>query len=153
MLSYVVLNFLFLLISMLLTGINTLWACFFDHHTGWINPGTSCTAYTFLCSGVSVTSLTLFYSVSYSLFASQLSSLLFGVFKSPFQLRQFSKSDILSDELSSSLSEGWWSIDLIACTYSTCVCPAGRPFAAYAGGRGNLSDNVNRAARPCWKFD
>jgi len=38
-------------------------------------------------------------------------------------------------------------------TFITWVCTAGRPFADKAGGKGNLSDNLNAAAPSCWKFD
>jgi hypothetical protein len=95
----------------------------------------------------------LFSSISDSLSASQSFSLLFGLSKSPFQLSQFSVSEMLSDELSSSLSVGWRSILLIQRTFNSSVRPPGRYFADKAGGTGDLSDNLNAAGPSWWKFD
>jgi hypothetical protein len=77
---------------------------FLDHRIGQINPGTFGAVLTFPCYGVSESSLPLSSSISDSLSASQSSSLLFGLSKSPFQLSQFLVSEMLSAELSSSRS-------------------------------------------------
>jgi hypothetical protein len=65
---------------------------------------------------------------------------------SPFQFSQFSVSEMLAGELSSSLSAGWRLIRLIRRKFNTSVRPQGRSFADKAGGTGDFSDNLNAAA-------
>jgi len=60
---------------------------------------------------------------------------------------------MLLGALSLSLSDGWRSILLIQRTFNTLVHPPGLTFADKAGGKGDLSDNLNAAAPSCWKFD
>jgi len=126
---------------------------FFDYGIGWINSGTFGAAHTFHSNVVSESSLPLSCSVSDSSSRSKSSSLLFGLSTSPFQISQLSVSQMLSGELSSSLSAGWWSIHLIQQTFNTGVRPPGRSFADQAGGTGDFSDNLNAAAQSCRKCD
>ena len=152
-LSYSHLIPLFLLVSIILTVINTFSTFFFDCRVGPINPGTFSAALTFRCSGVHQFSLWLSRYISHSLSALQTSSLLFGLSKSPFQWRQFSVSEMLSGELCSSVLAGWPSIRLIGWTFNRCVHPPWRFFADKAGSTGDFSDNYNAATPSCWKFD
>jgi len=85
--------------------------------------------------------------------AAQPSSLSFELSKSPFQLRQFSVSEMLSGTLSSSLWTGWWLIFWIWQTFKIWVRPPGRIFAGKGGGKGDLSDNLNAAAPSCLTSD
>jgi hypothetical protein len=70
----------------------------------------------------------------------------FILFKSPFQLSQFSVSDILLCELSSCWSASWQSIYVIRGTIETLVGSRGMYPAEKAGGTGDQSDNLNAAA-------
>jgi len=92
-------------------------------------------------------------SISDSSSATQSSSLVSGLSKSPFQLSQSSVSEMLSGAQSSSPSTGWWLILRIRRTFMIWVLPPGRAFADKAGGKGDLSDNLNAAAPSCWKSD
>jgi len=74
--------------------------------------------------------------------ASQSSSLSFGLAKSPFQLSQFSVSEMLSGALSSSHSAARWSILLIGWTFNTWVHPPGQSIADTTGCKGDLADNI-----------
>ena len=150
-LSYFFLIPLVLLISIILTVINAFSTFFFVCCIGRINPGTFGAALTFHCSGVSESTLPFSSSISDSLSASQSSSLAFGLSRSPFQLRRFSVSEMLSGELSSSLSAGWRSIRLFRRTSNIWVHHPGRSFADKAGGTGDFSDNLNTATPSCWK--
>jgi len=144
---------LFLLVSIILTVTNAFSTLFFDCRRGQISPERFGAALTFSTSRVSEPSLRLSSSISDSLSASQSSSRSFGLSKSPFQLSQFSVSEMLSGELSSSLSAGWQSIHLIRRIFNTGVRPPGRSFPDKAGGTGDYSDNLNAAAPSWWKFD
>ena len=143
---------IFLLVYIVLTVINTVSALFWDRCVAWINPGTFCEQLSCRCSGVSQSSMLLSSSMSDSLSASQSTLLSFGLSKSSFQSSQFSVSEMLSGAPSSTLYAGWRSICLIGRTFNTWVCPPGRCFADYAGGKGDFSDNLNAAAPSCWKF-
>jgi len=72
---------------------------------------------------------------------------------SPFLSIQVSVSKMISGALSLSLLGGWQSIVSIWQTFNTWVRPPGRSFAVKAGGKGDLSDNLNEASPSCWKFD
>ena len=152
-LSYFFLFPLFLLDSIALTVTNPFSACFIDFHVGRINPGTFGAALTTQCSAHSDALMPLHGSMSDSSSASHSTSLLFGLSNSPFQLSQFSVSEMLSGALSSSLSNGWQLIYQFRQTFNTLVCPPGRFFVDIAGGKGDLSDNLNAAAPSCCKFD
>jgi len=136
-----------------LAVINPFSACFVDLGAGRINPGTFDAALMTLCSGLSDALMPLPNSVWDSSSALQWSSLWFGLSRSPFQLSQFSVLEMLSVALFSSLSTGWPSILPIQHTFNTWVSSPGRFFADKAGGKGDLSDNLNPAAPSCWKFD
>jgi len=138
-LSYFFLILLFLLVSIILTVIIVFSAFFFDCQISQMNPGTFGAALTFRCSRVSESSLLLSSSIFDWMSASQSFLLLFGLSKSPFQLSQFSVSEMLSGELSLSLLAGWWSIGLIERTFNSWVRPPGRSFADKAGGTGDSS--------------
>jgi len=144
---------LFLLISIILTVIHTFSTFCVDHHVGRINQETFGAAHTVWCSGVSESSLLSSGSISDPLSAFPSSSLWFGLSMSPFQLSQFSVSELLSGEVSSSLSAGWQWIHLIRRTFNTWVCPPGRSCIDKYGGIGDFSDNLNAAAPSCWKRD
>jgi len=77
----------------------------------------------------------------------------FGLSNSPFQFSQSSVSEMLSGALSSSLLTGWCLILRTQRTFKIWVCPPGRSFANKAGGKGDLSDNLNAAAPSCCKSD
>jgi hypothetical protein len=91
--------------------------------------------------------------ISDSLCASPSSFLAFGLSMSPFQLSQFSVSENLSGELSSSISAGWRSIYLILRTFNIWVCPQGRYFADNNGGTGDFSHNIDADRPLTWKSD
>jgi len=137
---------LFLLVFIILTVSNVFSTFFFDCRIGQISPGTFRAALTFRTFGVSELSLPLSSSRCNSLSDSQSSSQSFGISKSPFQLSQCSVSEMLSGELSSSLSAGWRTICLIQRTFNSSVRPPGRSFADKAGGTGDFSNNLNAAA-------
>ena len=150
-LSYCFLIPLFLLVSNVLTIINIISSCVLDFRVGRINPGTFSAALTSRCCGHSGSLMPLSGSISDSKSALQSSSLSFGLSKSPFQLSQFLVLDMLFGALTSSLSTGWWSILLIWRTLNISVRPPGRFFADTAGGKGDVSDNVNAATPSGWK--
>jgi len=152
-LSYFVLIPLFILISIILTIINAFSTCFFDRGVGQINAGTLGVAHTFRCSVVSESPLLLSSCISDSLSASQSSSLLFKLSRSPFQLSQFAVCEMLSGELSTSLSAGWQSTWFIQQTFNTSVRLPVQSFADKAVGTGDYSDNLNAAAPLCSKCD
>jgi len=81
----------------------------------------------------------------------QLSSLSFGLSKSPFHLSQYSVSEMHSGVLSSSRSTGWRLILQIRWTFNIWVRPSGKSFADKNGGKGDLPGNLNAAASSCWK--
>jgi len=151
--SYCFLFPLLLLVSILLTIINTYATCFFDHCVGQINPWTFGAALAFCCSGAFISLIPLSCSISDSLSASQSSLLSFGLSQLPFQSRYILVSEILSGELSLSLLADWWSTRLIHRIFNIWVCSPGRFFADRAAGAGDLSDNLNAAAQSRWKFD
>ena len=152
-LSYLSLIPLFLLVSIALTITNTISACCFDFHIGRINQGMFGGGMTSRCSGLSGSSTPLSRSISISLSASQSSCLSFGLSKSRFECSQFSLSKMLSGVPSSSLSTGWQSILLIRWTFNIWVHPPWRTFGDKAGGKGDLSANLNAAAPSCWNSD
>ena len=152
-LSYFFLSPFFLLASIALTVINSFSAVFIILRVGQINPGTFGAALTTQCSGLSEALLPLSASILDSSSASQSSSQLSRLSKSPFQLSQFLLLEMLSGTISSLLSAGWQLILLIRQTFNTGVCPPGRSFAHKAGGKDDLSDNVNAATPSCWKLD
>ena len=85
--------------------------------------------------------------------ATQSSSQLFRLSKSPFQFSQSSVSEMHPGALSSSLSTGWQLILRIWRTFKIWVLPPERSFADEADGKGDLSDNLNTAVTSCWKSD
>jgi len=87
---------LFLLVSIVLTVIKTIWVSFFYLHVGRINPRSFGAKLTSHCSGVSGSSARLCSSMSASLSASQCYSLSFGLSKSQFQSSQYLASEMLS---------------------------------------------------------
>jgi len=153
MLSYFFFTPLFLLILPALTITNTFWACLFDFRVGQINPGTFGTALTSCCSGQSGSSMLLSCSISDSTSATRLSSLSFGLSKSPFRLCQYSESEMLADALPSSHLTGWWLILQMRRKFNISVRPPGRFSADKGGGKGDPSDNLNAAPPACWKSD
>jgi len=152
-LSYFCFPPLFLRVSTALTVTNTFSACLFDFRVGRTNPGTFGAALTSCCSGHSGSSMPLLGPISDSSSAAQSCSLSFALSKSPFQFSQSSVSEMLWGALSSSHSTGWWLILRIWRTFKIWVRPPGRFFADKAGGKGDLSDNLNAAAPSCWKSD
>ena len=144
---------LLLLVSIARTVINPFSAFCIDLHVGQINPGIFGAALTTQCSGLSDASIPWSGAILHSLLALQCSSLSSELSRSPFDRNQFSVSEMLSGALNSSLSTGWLSIRLIQKTFNIWVWPPGRSFADKAGGKGDLSDNVNAAAPSYWKFD
>jgi len=62
------------------------------------------------------------------------------------QLGQFLVWEMLSGALSESPLDGWRLIFLIHSSFNTWVYPPGSSFADPAGGKGDLSDNLNAAA-------
>jgi len=142
-----------LLVSIALMVINTFSAFLFDLQVGKINPVAFGVRFTSCYSGLSGSLMPLSRSTSDSLSASQSSSLSFGSSKSAFLLSQFSLSEMFSGTLSSSLSAWLQSILLIWQTFNTWAYPPARSFADKAGGKGDLSVNVNAAAPSCSKFD
>jgi len=152
-LSYILLFPFFLHLSIVLTVINTCWACAVELHVGQINPGTFCAPQTSHSSEVSGWSTESSSSMSDSLSASQSSLVSFGLSKSHFQWSHFSVSEMHSGSLSSSLAAGWRWILRVWRTFNTWVCPAGRSFADKDGSIDDLSDNLNATAISCWKSD
>jgi len=143
----------FLHVSIALTITNTSSACLFDFHVGQTNPGIFGVALTFCCTWHSGSSMPLLCAILDSLSAMQLFSPSFGLDTWSFQLSQSSLSEMLSDALSSSLSNGWWLILRIQQTFTIWVHSPGRSFSNTAGGKGDLSDNLNAAAQSCSKSD
>jgi len=152
-LSYFFFPPLFLRVSAALTVLKTFSACVFDFRVSRTTPGTFGTALTSCCPGHSGSSMQLFCSISESSSAAQSSSLSFGLSKLPFQCSQSSVSEMFSGALSSSLSTGWRLILRIRRTFKIWVRPPRSSFADKAGGKGDLSDNLNAAAQSCWKSD
>jgi len=142
---------LFLCVSTALTVTNTFSACLFDFRVGRTNPGTFGAVLTSCCSAHSESSMPLFCFISHSSSSAESSLMPFGLSKLPFQLSQSSVTEMLSGSLSSSLSPGWWLILRIWRTFKIWVLFPGRSFADKAGGKGDLSDNLNAAAPSCWK--
>jgi len=128
-------------------------ACLFAFRVGRINPVTFGSALISRCIGHSGSSIG--WSCSYQIQRPrvQSSSLSFGLSNSPFQWSQSSASKMLSGALSSSLPTGWQLIVRIRRIFNTWVHPPWRSFADKAGGKGDLSDNLNAAAPSCWKSD
>jgi len=133
--------------------INNFSAIFFEIHVGQINLGTLGVAIRSPCSSLSRSSMPLSSSIWDKLSASLLSSLAFGLAQSTFQSRHVSESEMLWGVLSSTISAGWRSILLILRPFKTWVHSTGRCFADKAGGKDDLSDNINAATPSCWKFD
>jgi len=152
-LPYIFFHHLFLRVSSALTVITTFSTGLFDFRIGRTNPGTFRVALTSCCSRHSGSSIQWLCSITEPSSAAQSSSLSFGFSKSPFLFSQSSVSEMLSCVLSLSLSTGWRLIIQIRQTFSIWVHPPGRSFASKAGGKGNLSDNLNAAAPSCWKSD
>ena len=144
---------LFLLVSTALTITNTLSACLFDFRGGWIDPGTFSVVHTSCCSGHSGSSMWLPGSTLDWTSAVQLPSLSFVLSRSSCQFSQSSVSEMLSGTLLTSVSTEWWFILLIPRIFNIWVRPPGRFFADKAGGKGDLSDNLNAAAPSCYKSD
>jgi len=143
----------FLLVSIVLTVINTNSACFCDLRVGWINPGTFSAALTSRSSACSGSSSPLASSMLDSLSASQSGSTSFALSNTQSQSRQLSVFKRISGMLSSSPSAGCRTILQIRQTFNTWVPPPRTSCAKEAGGKGDLSDNVNAAAPSRWKFD
>jgi len=142
-----------LLVSIPLTVTNPLSALLFEFHVGQINMGTSGVAHPSRCSGFSGSLMALSSTKSDATSSSQSSSLSFGWSKSPVQFSPFSVSELLSGALPISLWTGWRLILFLWPAFNTWVCPPGRSFADRAGGKGDLSDNLNAAAPSCWQSD
>jgi len=153
MLSYFFWFPLFHLVSIALTATINFSAFFFYLHDGQMNLGTFGVAQTPHCSGVSGSSMPLSRSTSDSSSASQLSSLTFQLSMSSFQLSQFAVLEMLLSALYSYLSARKRSIFLIHHAFNIWVSLTKRSFADKAGGRGDLSYNLNAAAPSCWMFD
>jgi len=152
-LSYFFFPPLFLRVSIPLTVTNTCSAFHFDFRVGQTNRGTFGAAHTSCGSGHSGSSMPVFGSISDSSSAAQSSSLLFGFTKSPLLFSQSSLSEMRSGALSLLLSTGWRLIHRIWRTFTICVYPPGMFSVDKAGGKGDLSDNLNAAAPSCWKSD
>ena len=135
-----------LLVSISLTVFHIFAAWLYVFRVGRINPGTFGTAFTSLYSGHSGSSMLWTCSISDSTSAVQLSSLSFGLSKSPFQWSQSSVSKMLSGAQFSSLASGWQLIYQIRRTFNTWVCFPARSCAPKGDGKGDHSDNVNAAA-------
>jgi len=102
-----------LLISIVLTIINTFTACSFHSLFGCINPVTLGATLVWRCSVVSTFSHPLSSSMLESLSASQSSSLAYGPLKSALQQSQLLVSEMFSVALFLSLLPGWKSTVLI----------------------------------------
>jgi len=152
-LSYIFIPPFYLRVSTPLTVTNTFSACLFDFRVGRTNLGAFGAALTSWCSAHSGSWMPVFGSISDSSSAVQCSSLSFGLSKSPFQFSQSSVSEMLSGLLSSSLSTGWRLILRIWRTFKIWVRPPRRSSADKAGGKGDVSNNLNAAAPSCWKSD
>jgi len=144
---------LFFLDAIVLTVLNTICAVFCDLHVGQINLGTLGTALTSPWFGLSRSSMPLPRSMSDSLSASLLSLIWFESSKFQFQSSQFSVFKMVSGALSTSRLGGWRSIVLIWWTFITWVCPLVRLFADNAGGKGDLSVNLDAASSLCSKLN
>jgi len=151
--SYIFFIPVFLLVSIVLTVINTFSVFFIDRQIGRINVQTFDVAVTIWCYGVLESSMPLSSTMSDSLSASQLSSLSFGLSKSPFQSRKLVVSEMHSGALSLSHSAGWQPIRLIQWTFTTLVHSPGRYFGDNTGARSDVSDNENAVAPSCWYCD
>jgi hypothetical protein len=149
--SYVLFTSLFLLVSIAWTVINTYPACLCDIHVGQTNPGTYGEVLISWCSGHCRCLMPLSRSLSDSTSATQSSMLWFGQSKSPFQLGQWSVSEMLVGLITSALSTGGQLILRIQRTCNIWVHPPGLTFADKAGDKGDLSDNLNAAAPSCGK--
>jgi hypothetical protein len=152
-LSYFFFPPLFLRVSTALSINNTFAAGLFDFPVDLTNPGTVGTAPTSCCSRHCKSSMTLLCCISDSSSSAQSASLSFGLSKSASQLSQSLVSEILSGALSSSLSTGWRLILRSPLILKISVLLPGRSFADTAGGKGDLSDNLNAAASSCWQSD
>jgi len=84
---------------------------------------------------------------------SQLCSLTFRLSKWPLHCSQCSVSEMLSGAVSWLGFGGWQSIPCIRQIFNTWHHPPGRLFEDTAGGKGNLSDNVNAATPSCWMIN
>jgi len=142
----------FLLTSIAQTVINPFSAFFFDLRIGQFNPGTFGAVLSTQCDGLWEALLVLSGSISDSSSTSQSSLLSTGLSKSPFQLTQFSLSEMHSGELSSWLLVGCQLILLISQMFNTWVRSPGRSFADKACGIDDPSHNVNAAAPACSKL-
>ena len=129
---------LFLLVSTAFIVANIIAECLFDIFVGWINPGTFCAAFTYHCSGLPGSSITLFCPLSDSMSAVQFSLLSIGLSQLPFQWNQSLVSQMVSGTQSSSLSTGWRWILLIWLTVNIWVLPSRRSFTDQGGGKGNF---------------
>jgi len=152
-LSYRLFTPSFLLILIALTVTNTFSVYLFDFRVGWFNLGSFGAALISRCSRHSGSLMRFSCSTSDSTSAAQLSSLLCWFLKSPFQLSQYLVSKMLSGAQYSSHSTGWRLNLLIQQTFNNWVLPTGRSFADKAGGKGDLSVNLNAAAPWCSKSD
>ena len=152
-LSYFFLFLLILLLSIAVPIINPISASYIDLHVSRINLGKCGAALISRCSGISGPSMTWSSCECDSIFATLLTSSTLRFTKSPFQLRQFSVSEMLSGGHCSSLSARWWLILLIRRTLNTWVCPPGWSGGAKAAGNGDFSRNSNSATPSCCKFD
>jgi hypothetical protein len=142
-----------LLIINVLTITNTLSAVYFDLQLNRINLETVGTMATFCCAEDSESLTPLFSSISDSLSAPQSSSLLFWLFKFPFQSSQLLVSEMLSSTLSWSLLTRRWSSCVIQWILNTWVRTPGRSSVDNTDGTSDLSDNWNAATPSWWKFD
>jgi len=151
--SYFSFPLVFLRVSTPLTVTNTVSACLFDFRVGRTNLSRLGASLPSCCSGHSGSSMPVFGSISDSSSAAQSSSLSFELSKSPFQFGQSLVSEMFSGTLFLSLSNGWRLILRIWQTFKIWVRPAERSFADKAGGKGDLSDNLDAAAPSGWKSD
>jgi hypothetical protein len=142
---------LFLLVSILSIVTNTFSADLFDYGVGRITPGTFGAADTYPCFGHSWYSIPLSCCIYYSTAATQSTSLSFDLSRSLFQFSQSSVSEMLCGVLSLWLSTAWWLIVQIWQTFNIWVHDPERSFADKAGGKGDLSGNLNAAALSGWK--
>jgi len=138
-LPYIVLNPIFLHLSITLILTNTCSTSPFEFHVRQMNSETFGAALTFCCSRVSGSSMPLPCSISDSKSATQACLLSLGLCMVSFQLRQFSVLEMLSGVHFSSLLTGKWSILLIRWIFQIWVHPPGRFFVYKACGKGDLS--------------
>jgi len=142
----------FLLISIVLTVINSFISFFFDLHVGRINSERFSEEPTFRCSEGSGTSTLLSNSTFNSLSASHSSWLSFGISQSQLQSSQISVAEMCQGAQFWSRLARSRSSRSIRWTFNTSVRPPGQFFAGKPRGKGDLTDNVNAAAPSCWKF-